>query len=59
MLENLSEYFYDPVVFWTAPLVLVAVAAGWRRARAGRLRRLSGTPPGNGSEGPQQPGDDC
>ncbi len=41
MLEKLSAYFDDPVVFWAAPLVLVAVAAGWRRARAWRRRRNS------------------
>ena len=40
MLEKLSEYFYDPVVFWMAPLVLVALAAIWRRVRAWVLRRL-------------------
>ncbi|MCH7880317.1 MAG: hypothetical protein IIB69_01840 [Proteobacteria bacterium] len=45
MLEKLAEYFYDPVVFWTAPLVLVALAVGWRRVRAWRLRRFSGMPP--------------
>jgi hypothetical protein len=45
MLENLAEYFYDPLVFWTAPLVLVALVAGWRRLRAWGLRRLSGMPP--------------
>ncbi len=56
MLEKLSEYFYDPVVFWTAPLVLVAVAVGWRRVWA--RGRLSGTPPGNGPGDPQQPSDD-
>ena len=59
MLEKLSEYFYDPLVFWTAPLVLVALAAGWRRVRARGLRRLSETPPGHRSADPQQPGDDC
>ena len=48
MLEKLSEYFYDLVVFWTAPLVLVALVAGWRRV----FRLLSGTPPGNGSGDP-------
>jgi hypothetical protein len=48
MLEKLAEYFYDPLVFWTAPLVLVALVAGWRRLRARGLRRLSGMPPGNG-----------
>lgn len=36
MLVKLAEFFYDPVVFWTAPLALVAAAALWRRARAGR-----------------------
>ncbi len=51
MLEKLSAYFYDPVVFWSAPLVLVAVAAGWRRARAWR-RRLSRTPAGDDGGGP-------
>ena len=50
MLEKLSEYFYDPVVFWTAPLVLVALAAGWRRIRARGLRR-------HGPGDPSQPGD--
>ncbi len=48
MLERLADFFYDPVVFWTAPLVLVALVAGWRRMRAWRL----GKPAGNGSEGP-------
>ena len=42
MLERLSEYFYDPVVFWAAPLALVALAAGWRRVRARLRRRHSG-----------------
>ncbi len=59
MLEKLSEYFYDPVVFWTVPLVLAVLAAGWRWVWARNLRRLSGNPPGNGSGDPQQPGDDC
>ncbi len=44
MLEKLAEYFYDPLVFWTAPLVLVALVVGWRRVRAWGLRRLSGIP---------------
>ena len=47
MLEKLAEYFYDPVVFWTAPLVLVAIIVIWRRVRAWGLRRLSKMPPGN------------
>ena len=51
MLEKISEFFYDPVVFWTAPLVLVAVAAGWRRFR--RRRGLSGEPPGDRPGDPQ------
>jgi hypothetical protein len=49
MLEKLADYFYDPLVFWTAPLVLVALVAGWRRVRAWRLRRNSEMPPSNGS----------
>ncbi len=57
MLEKLSEYFYDPVVFWTAPLVLVALAAGWRRLRARGLRRHPETLPGPGPGDPPQPGD--
>ena len=52
MLEKLSEYFYHPVVFWTAPLVLVVAAAVWRRARG-----LSGAPPDHGPGDPQQPDD--
>lgn len=27
MLERFAEYFYDPALFWGAPLVLVAVRA--------------------------------
>ncbi len=42
MLEKLAEYFYDPVVFWVAPLVLVALAVGWRKLRVWGLRHLSG-----------------
>jgi len=45
MLEKLAELFYDPLVFWTAPLALVAIVVGWRRVRARGLRQ----PPGNGS----------
>ncbi len=48
MLEKLAEFFYDPLVFWTAPLVLVALVASWRRLRAWGHRRHSGMPPGNG-----------
>ena len=50
MLEKLSEYFYDPVVFWTAPLVLVALVAVWRRIRGG-LRGDGGDPPRPGDGG--------
>jgi len=49
MLETLSEFFYDPLVFWTAPLVLVALAAGWRKVRAWRCRAYTGTLPDDGS----------
>ncbi len=38
MLEQISEYFFDPLVFWGAPLVLVALLAGIKRLRA-RTRR--------------------
>jgi hypothetical protein len=41
MLERLAEYFYDPLVFWTVPLLLVVLAASWRRLRVWRQRRLS------------------
>ena len=41
MLERLSEYFYDPLVFWGVPLALVLVWAGIRRARAWLHRRRS------------------
>ena len=41
MLERLSEYFYDPLVFWGVPLALVLVWAGIRRARAWLRRRRS------------------
>ena len=57
MLEKLAEYFYDPVVFWTAPLVLVVLVVGWRRVQARRLRGLSGRPPDNGP-GDSQPGEE-
>ncbi len=30
MLERLSDYFYDPAVFWGAPFVLVVLYAGIR-----------------------------
>lgn len=39
MLERLSDYFYDPAVFWGAPLVLVALEALARRASAWLSRR--------------------
>jgi len=47
MLEKFAEYFYDPLVFWTAPLVLVALVVGWRRVRASGFRRLFRMPPGD------------
>jgi len=50
MLETLSGYFYDPVVFWTVPLVLVAVASGWRFPRSRPWnRRFGATPARNDS----------
>jgi hypothetical protein len=41
MLERLSEYFYDPLVFWGAPLVLALMWAGMHCARAWLRRRRS------------------
>ncbi len=40
MLEWISDIFYDPIVFWTAPLALTAVTLAWRWLRC-RLRRGS------------------
>ncbi len=34
MLEQVSDYFFDPLVFWGAPLVLVALFAAIKRLRA-------------------------
>jgi hypothetical protein len=42
MLERLAEYFYNPLVFWAVPLLLVVLAASWRKLRVWRQRRLSG-----------------
>ncbi len=39
MLEQVSNYFFDPVVFWGAPLVLVALWAGIKHLRVRRSRR--------------------
>ncbi len=39
MLEQVSDYFFDPLVFWGAPLVLVALLAGIKRLRARTNRR--------------------
>ena len=39
MLERLSEYFYDPLVFWGAPLALALMWAAMCRAHTW-LRRL-------------------
>lgn len=33
MLERLSDYFYNPAVFWGAPLALVALEAAISRLR--------------------------
>ena len=49
MLERFSEYFYDPMVFWAAPLILVVLAAGWRKVRARSVRGPTGKPPGKDS----------
>ncbi len=39
MLEQVSNYFFDPVVFWGAPLVLVGLLAGIKRLRGWTSRR--------------------
>ncbi len=39
MLEQLSDIFYDPWVFWGVPLALVALVAGFRRIREWTRRR--------------------
>jgi len=47
MLEKLAEYFYDPLVFWAAPLVFVALLVVWRRIQARRLHHRPGISHGN------------
>ena len=32
MLEHISDYFYDPLVFWGLPLVATWAGLGLRRA---------------------------
>ncbi len=39
MIEQLSNVFYQPWVFWGVPLVLVALLAGFRRILAWTRRR--------------------
>jgi len=43
MLERFSDYFYDPVIFWGVPLVLVLVWAGIRHTQAWLRRHSSPT----------------
>jgi hypothetical protein len=31
MLESFSEYFYNPWVFWSAPLLLTVIISAWHR----------------------------
>ena len=50
MLERLAEYFYNPLVFWTVPLLLVALIVIWRRLYRWGLRHFTSTPPGNEPE---------
>jgi hypothetical protein len=38
MLEQVSNVFYDPAVFWGVPLVLAFLHEGYRRLRARRCR---------------------
>jgi hypothetical protein len=39
MLERLSEWFYDPLVFWGVPLALALMGVGIRCALARLLTR--------------------
>jgi hypothetical protein len=39
MLEQISGYFYDPLVFWGVPFALVLVQAGARRLRRRKFWR--------------------
>ncbi len=39
MLEQLSDYFFDPLVFWGVPLVLVALWAVINRLGVRTRRR--------------------
>ena len=34
MLDQISQYFYDPLIFWGAPLAIAIAWAGLRRAAA-------------------------
>ena len=38
MLEQVSDFFYDPMVFWGVPLVLALLLEGYRHLRKGRGR---------------------
>jgi hypothetical protein len=31
MLERFAEYFYNPSVFWSAPLFITVVISAWHR----------------------------
>lgn len=39
MIEQISAYFYDPLVFWGVPFALVLMQAGARRLRMRKRRR--------------------
>ena len=43
MLDQVSKYFYDPMVFWGAPLALALVWAGLRRG----AHRVTSASPGH------------
>ncbi len=44
MLEALSNLFYNPLVFWGLPLVIVVVLAVFRHRRRGILERDKSQP---------------
>ena len=39
MLESLANLFYDPLLFWSLPLVIVVALAARRRRRDRTSRR--------------------
>jgi hypothetical protein len=40
VLEQISNLFYDPEVFWGVPLVFALLYEGYRRLKCGRRRQF-------------------